>query len=80
LIIGGECFKIDIKPLGINPEHLFSEIYFGNIIKFEVIGNRLIAKAAGQISPAGYIGEIVIVYNYRDKMYQAESIIFEQYL
>jgi hypothetical protein len=70
---------VDIKPLGIDPDNLFDDISFGSIIDFEVSDNTLIAKIAGQISPAAFIGEIVIVYEYRDKMYQAKSIEFQPY-
>ena len=78
--IGDKKYTIDIKPLGIQPEHLFGDIYFGNIINFEIKDNQLIAKIGGQISPAGgYIGDIQITYIFKDKMYQAKSIEFKPY-
>ncbi|AWE07817.1 hypothetical protein DCE79_10665 [Lysinibacillus sp. 2017] len=49
--IGDKKYTIDIKPLGIQPEHLFDDIYFGNRINFEIKNNQLIAKLGGQISP-----------------------------
>ena len=61
--IGDKKYTIDSKPLGIKPKHLFDDIYFGNIINFEIKDNQLIAKIGGQISPAGgYIGDIQIAY------------------
>lgn len=76
--IGDRTSIVDLKPLGIRPENLFDDIYFGNIIKYEVTDNQLIVNIAAQISPAGgFLGEVVIVYEYRDKMYQAKSIKFE---
>ena len=61
-----------------NPKHLFGDIYFGNIINFEIKDNQLIAKIGGQTSPAGgYIGDIQITYMFKDKMYQAKSIEFK---
>ncbi|PYF07880.1 hypothetical protein [Ureibacillus chungkukjangi] len=76
--IGDKKYTIDIKPLGIKPKHLFGDIYFGNIINFEIKDNKLIAIIGGQISPAGgYIGDIQIIYKYKDRMYQAESIEFK---
>ncbi|MEY9978534.1 hypothetical protein [Lysinibacillus sp. RC79] len=78
--IGDKKYTIDIKPLGIKPEHLFTDIYFGNIINFEIKDNQLIAKIGGQISPSGgYIGDIQIMYMFRDKMYQVKSIEFKRY-
>ncbi|MGE7915787.1 hypothetical protein [Lysinibacillus xylanilyticus] len=76
--IGEKKYAIDIKSLKIEPEHLFSDIYFGNLINFEVKENHLIAKIGGKISPAGgSIGDIQITYMFKDKMYQAKSIEFK---
>ncbi|WP_432356052.1 hypothetical protein [Sporosarcina sp. A2] len=70
--------EIEIKPFGIEQKHLFSDIYFGNLIDFEIKENQLIAKIGGQISPAGgYLGDIQITYVFKDKMYQAKSIEFK---
>ncbi|GKU82934.1 hypothetical protein [Niallia sp. NCCP-28] len=78
--IGGKHFTVAIKTLGIKPEHLFSNISFSNIIKFEISDNQFIAKIGGRISPiGGFIGEVVIVYEYRDNIYQAKSIEFQPY-
>ena len=75
--IDDKHYTIDIKSLGIKDEHLFGDVHFGNITKYEVTDNQFIAKITGQISPTAFIGEIVIVYEYRDKMYQAKSIKFQ---
>lgn len=78
--IGDKKYTIDIKPLGIQPEHLFDDIYFGNLINFEIKNNQLIAKLGGQISPVGgYVGDIQITYIFKDKIYQAKSIEFIPY-
>ncbi|WP_342540022.1 hypothetical protein MHI39_19910 [Heyndrickxia sp. FSL K6-6286] len=68
---------IDITGLEIMPENLFNDIGFGSIIDYEVRDNQLIVSVSGQVSPASFIGSIVIVYEYRDKMYQAKSIEFQ---
>ncbi|MFJ7733140.1 hypothetical protein ACIQXF_14725 [Lysinibacillus sp. NPDC097231] len=78
--IGDKKYIIDVKPLGIQPGDLFDEIYFGNLINFEIKDNQLIAKLGGQISLAGgYIGDIQITYKFKDKMYQVKSIEFIPY-
>ncbi|WP_318614633.1 hypothetical protein [Sporosarcina sp. YIM B06819] len=74
--IGDKNYTIDIKSLGIQPEVLFTDIYFGNIINFEIKDNQLIAKVGGIISPTGYIGSIQITYMFKDNMYQAKTIDF----
>ncbi|MEB2301957.1 hypothetical protein LAV72_20315 [Lysinibacillus xylanilyticus] len=77
--IGDNKYTIDIKALDIKPEHLFADIYFGNTINFGIKGHELIAKIGGQISSVGgSIGDIQIIYMFKDKMYQAKSIEFNQ--
>jgi hypothetical protein len=71
-----KVYTVDITPITIKP--IFGDdIDFGSKIDYEVKDNQLIAKTPGQITPAAYIGEIVIVHEYRDKMYQANSIEFQ---
>jgi hypothetical protein len=71
--------RVDIGSVNIKPENVFDEVGFGSIVKYAVENNQLVARIAGQVSPPHYIGEIVIVYEYRDKMYQAKSIEFQPY-
>jgi len=77
VIVGDKECSVDITPLEIKPENLFDDIGFGSIIDYEVKDNQLIVSVAGQISPASFVGNIVIIYKYRDKMYQAKSIEFQ---
>jgi hypothetical protein len=78
--IGEREYTINIKPLHIQANDLFANVYFGNKITFDVKDNLLIAKIGAQIAPAGgYIGDIYITYMYKDKMYQEKSIDFLPY-
>lgn len=77
VIVGNKKCTVDITHLEIKPENLFNDIGFGSIIDYDVRDNQLIVSVAGQISPASFVGSIVIVYEYRDKMYQAKSIEFQ---
>ncbi|WP_017753992.1 hypothetical protein [Calidifontibacillus oryziterrae] len=77
--VGDKTSVVDITPLEIQPTNLFDDVAFGSIIDFEVRNNQLIVTMAAQISPAGFIGEVVIIYEYRDNMYQAKSIDFLPY-
>ena len=77
--VGDKVHKVDITPLQIKSTNLFEDIAFGGVIKYEVIDHQLIATISGQISPASFVGEIVITYEYRDNMYQAKSIEFQRY-
>ncbi len=75
--IGDKVYEVDMNPFDVRPIILNKDVGFGISIKYEVIDNQLTATISAQISPAGFIGEIVIVYEYRDKMYQAKSIEFK---
>jgi hypothetical protein len=54
----------------------FEDIGFGSIIDYEVINKNLMVRVSGQITPAMFVGDIIITYEYRDKMYQAKAIEF----
>lgn len=74
IILGDKVTIIETKS--IEPSHLFEDISFGNIIDYEVINKNLMVRVSGQISPAMFVGDIIITYEYRDKMYQAKAIEF----
>jgi hypothetical protein len=75
--VGEKVYTVDITPLQIESTNIFGDIVFGDIIDYEVKDNQLIVRVSGRISPASNIGEIVIIYEYRDRMYQAKSIDFQ---
>jgi hypothetical protein len=74
IIVGDKVSIVDTKS--IDPSHLFEDIGFGSLIDYEVINNNLMVRISGQITPAMFIGDIVIVYEYRNRMYQAKTIDF----
>jgi len=77
--IADKQYVVDISPVGIKPENVFKDIAFGGIVKYEVKNNHLISRLTAQVSPAYSIGELIITYEYRDKMYQANSVYFKPY-
>ena len=74
ITLGDKVSIVDTKT--IEPSHLFEDIGFGSIIDYEVINNNLMVRVSGQITPAMFVGDIIITYEYRDKMYQAKTIEF----
>ncbi|MBN8194231.1 hypothetical protein JI667_19040 [Bacillus sp. NTK074B] len=74
--VGNKEYKVDITPFEIKAENLFDDVGFGSIIDYEIINNNLMVKVSGQISPASYIGDVIVTYEYRDKMYQSKTIDF----
>ena len=75
--IGDKTTEIDIEKFQIPPDHLFNDVAFGSIVKFDVVDNHLVASVGGQITPAMFIGSIEINYEFKDKMYQAKKIEFK---
>lgn len=77
ITIDNKITKINVKDLGIVPEHIFENVSFGSIVKFKVINNKLMAIVGATIAPSGgYLGEIHITYTFKDNMYQIEQISF----
>ncbi|MGG0283911.1 hypothetical protein ABEY41_02055 [Peribacillus butanolivorans] len=68
---------INIEKFQIPPDHLFIDVAFGSIVKFDVVDNHFVASVGGQITPAMFIGTIEISYEFKDKMYQAKKIEFK---
>jgi hypothetical protein len=75
--VGEKVYTVDITPLQIESTNIFGDIVFGDIINYEATDNQLIVRVSGRISPASNVGDIVIIYEYRDRMYQAKSIDFQ---
>lgn len=73
--VEGKVKEVDISPLN----NLYKDIAYGAIIDYEVKEQQLMADISVHVSPTGYIGEIEITYEYRDKMYQAKSIEIQAY-
>ncbi|MFJ8235400.1 hypothetical protein ACIQ34_06560 [Ureibacillus sp. NPDC094379] len=77
--IGDNHYVVDISLVGIKRENVFKDIFFGGITEYDVENNYLIARLSAQVSPAHAISEVIITYEYRDKMYQAKSVDFQPY-
>lgn len=65
-----------VDTTSIDSQHLFEDISFGSIIDYEVINKNLIVRVSGQITPAMFVGDVIISYEYLNKMYQAKTIEF----
>ena len=74
IIFGDKVSIVDTKS--IESSHLFEDIGFGSNIDYEVINKNLMVRVSGQITPAMFVGDIIITYECRDKMYQAKAIEF----
>ncbi|MGD7021461.1 hypothetical protein ACQCVK_02645 [Rossellomorea vietnamensis] len=75
--IGNKHYSFNVKELKLLPETLFEEINLGSIINYEVKDHKLTATLHPQFSPGAFVGNIIITYEFRDNMYQAEKIEFK---
>jgi hypothetical protein len=76
IIMDDKKWTVDLTPYNIKPENIFDDIGFGSIIDYEVINNHLMVRVSGQVSPAMFVGDLIISYEYRQNMYQAKTIDF----
>lgn len=75
--INGKITVINIDKFQILPEHLFNDVGFGSIIKYDVVNHQLVASIPAQITPAMFLGTIEITYEFQDNMYQAKKIEYK---
>ncbi|MEQ6389707.1 hypothetical protein RZN22_10315 [Bacillaceae bacterium S4-13-58] len=64
--LNGDKYKVDLKS---HPKELYEEVSFGGIKDFEIKDQQLIVKVSVHVSPTQSVGNVVIVYEYRDNMY-----------
>lgn len=79
IIVDDKEWTVDLIPFKIQSENLFDDIGFGSIIDYEVVNNTLMVRVSGQLTPAMFVGDVIITYEYQDKMYQAKTIDFIPY-
>lgn len=51
-------------------------VYFGSVLRYEVINNELLLSIGAQVSPAMFVGEIQAAYVFVDGKYKAKKINF----
>ncbi len=76
IILNDKIWTVDLSPFELKPDNLFDDISFGSIVDYEVINNRLMVRVSGQVSPAMFVGDVIITYEYGQNMYQAKTIDF----
>lgn len=55
----------------------FENVYFGNLTHYDIKNNLLTVRVGAQVSPSGFVGEVVITYKFLDNKYVLKEIIFE---
>lgn len=68
---------LDERYIEPEPQNLFNDIVFGNIIYYEIKDDKLYVTVGAQIGPASYIGEIEMSYCFQGKMYIVDNIKFK---
>jgi hypothetical protein len=77
ITINGELLTVNKQKIETEQTNWFSNISFGNNVDFIVIQNELTSIIGAQISPNTYIGNIYIIYQFKDGKYQAKSVSFK---
>lgn len=54
----------------------FENVYSGNSIHWRIDSNKLYAYINAQVSPSGYIGTVVIEYNFKNNIFNLNNISF----
>lgn len=76
--MNGKVTKISKAQIEAEPSHLFGP-GIGSILYYSVENNTLHARAAVQISPAEFIGDLQMSYVYKNGVLQAGQASFELY-
>lgn len=72
----GYTTTLDEKYIDIEPQQLFNDIVFGNIINYEIKDDKLYVTVGAQIGPASFIGKMEMSYYFQGKMYVVDNIRF----
>lgn len=74
--VGGNVTVVNQTVINVTPTSWFSQVSFGNYVRFDVIGNDLVAHIGAQISPEGFVGDLQIKYQLGDGMFVAGGLTF----
>ena len=77
IIIGNQEITVN-KEKGYASEW-FNNVYFGNIYRYQVINNEILVSIPAQVSPAGFIGDLQVTYDFQNSKYRAKTIEFKPY-
>lgn len=55
----------------------FENVYFGNLTHYDIKNNLLTVRVGAQVSPSGFVGEVVITYKFSDNKYVLKDTTFE---
>ncbi|MGH4139860.1 hypothetical protein [Clostridium sp.] len=50
---------------------------FGNLTHYDIKNNILTVRVGAQVSPSGFVGEVVITYKFLDNKYVLKDTTFE---
>ncbi|MFJ5625719.1 copper amine oxidase N-terminal domain-containing protein [Peribacillus loiseleuriae] len=62
-----------------NKDYYNDKVGFGAVIYYKIENGKLIATAAGSISPAAFVGELKITYGFQGDQFVAEKLEYTEY-
>jgi hypothetical protein len=58
----------------------FENLVMGSIVDYEMDNNRITVRVGAQLSPAGFLGDFVLAFEYTDHELKVSDIVFSSYI
>ncbi len=58
----------------------FDNLAMGSIVNYEMNNNHLMARVGAQLSPAGFLGEFILTFEYMDGELKVRDIVFSSFV
>lgn len=67
---------IDFAGMGLTREKLYGKITFGDVIRYSFADDKFKAVLPGQVSPAHFVGQLVLTYEFEDSQFEVVDCCF----
>ena len=58
----------------------FDNLAMGSIVDYEMDNNRVIARVGAQLSPAGFLGDFILTFEFTDHELKVSDIVFSSFI
>lgn len=74
--VKGKETTVPSDQIEADKDNWFDSVSFMNSYSYDLVNGKLQAQLAAQVSPTDFIGELVVTFVYKDRMFQADVIEF----